>query len=305
MPSLQILPMSEQELNQMRAPAGGLQVVPMNSLAAPTNALVPAASGGLYGVRGKMTAPYTQSPYTPGASFVPVGGGAPRSAPTAQSTALAQQGIQSIKLLAPMIHTLVKDAPIYQAYNGEKSRLAGDKVLGAIEQHVGKLGGVLPAIGSFVGLNPNDLTQYNEYKATIPKAADQYLHARNLPVTDQNLAMAINILTPGVGEGPKYANRMLSELNQLQGFKSEYENILKSGYGLTGNNAPISYTPTPSAPKEVNHGIWNNAQLAAIDKSSLSSSARRDLALGKMVQDQDGNTWVYMNGQLGMKPAGK
>jgi hypothetical protein len=74
-------------------------------------------------------------------------------------------------------------------------------------------------------------------------------------------------------------------------------------YTLAPARPPISLTQDP---KEVNHGIWNNAQIAAIDNSSLTPQQRADLALGKSQVDKDGNTWMKVGtNQLAMKPAGK
>lgn len=317
MRQLQFQPMSTAQHQQY---FGASPPIPMPSAQSSNNALVPAAQGSMSAVRGKMTAPYQQSPYTPGATFVPMQGGAPRSAPAESQVGTAQHELVTIKQMKPLFQQIAKAAPHFLA-SGQMAKVRGEQVLGWLHQNVPGNTNISPDIENTLGMSSQDLSNYNNLQTNLITLAHQYMNAHGWPTTEQNTAAAIKAVSPGVGEnGSDYVNRMSNLFNYLnKGIGNVNRNLLSGGISTTpvqntaGNFAPTASAPvSPPAsivPQPAQSGsnigpiIKNpsaesiNPQISSIIQASGLNSAQQQLLFnGQPVKDPKGVTWMMING---------
>lgn len=299
---LQFMPMTAAQHLQY---FGATPPVPANTPQSNSNGFV--AQGGMPGMVSKMTGQSRQQIIPAGQAYT-TNQGSIRSAPAESQVNTAQHELVTIKQMKPLFQAIAKQAPHFLG-SGEMAKVRGEQFLGWLHQNVPGDTNLSYELEPHLGMSPQDLSNYNNFQTNLKTLAHQYMNAHGWSPTEENTAAALKAVSPGVGEGPTYVNRMSNLFNYLnKGIGNVNRNLLSGGFSTTPVQAETNYvppSPATSASQEVNHGIWNNSQLTAIDKSSLSASQRTDLALGKMVTDKEGNTWVYMNGQLGMKPSGK
>ena len=275
-----------------------------------SNALVPAARGSMAAVAGKMTAPYNQSPYTPGKTFIPLGGGPPRSAPTDQQVNTAQHELITLKQMSPLMQELAKEQPFF-AKSGEMAKIRELKGLGFLHHNLPGNTNLSGDIQSWLHLNPQDLTNYGIYQNNLNTLAQQYANAHGWQPNEVNVAQALKSVSPKTGESADYVSRLQNISDYLNTVGNVNRNILSGGLKTrlkqsSNINGVPANTPPPVAPSPAPSVISiPKAQSDLINSIGLNEQQRMNLVQGKQVQDQSGNTWIYVNGQLGKKPAGK
>lgn len=241
---------SPQEIAQA---AGGnsLQAPPAPSGAPSNNALVPAAQGGMAGAAGKMTAPYMESPYTGGKTFVDDKGNV-ISAPDAANVQAAQTAIQGIKNLKPVLEDISAGAAKYLA-PGEKGKVGVGQWMNWAKQNFGSLAGIPDWVMKQAGITSKDITGYSEWEAQQQKAVETYMKARQWPMDAVALQKISKIIEPKFGEGPEYGDRVTRELAQLETtLLPNYQSTLSGGYQLSGQQTQQQSVPQVSSPAQQN-----------------------------------------------------
>ena len=213
-----------------------------------TNSMVPGTAGAMAGAAGKMTAPYTASPYGAGETFADVNGST-TTTPTGQTTEQAQQAILGIKNLKPIMNDISTGAEKWLS-DSMKGKLKAVQALSVIKQNLGSLGGIPDSIMKSMNVSQKDLSDYAEWQSKQTQAVETILKIRNWQNNENAAHMVSDIVTPVPGEGKEYGNRVARQLQHLENtIQPNFENAMTHGFNVpAAPGVPTEQQGLPQVP---------------------------------------------------------
>lgn len=206
--------------------------------------LVPSLAGGTAGAAGKLTAPYTQSPFSPGTLIPdPNNPGGVISVPTSRTATTVQTQLLAAKRVEPQLERLADEWAPFMDLKGKT------KLLGA---RVGNLFGSFLPKGTLesVGLSgDSDLpSKYAKAKSTTLTAPEALIKAYGLNATNETLERLQKAIEPLLGENKEgYKERVkntLEEIRQEQAGLSQQS--LSGGFSIPSSQKTENATQTPA-----------------------------------------------------------
>lgn len=201
---------SPNQLNSMpNDQASGNPMAPMTTQPSPGGSrLVPATQGGLAGVAGKMTAPYSAEAQKPGTTFYDEGSGSTVSSPTSDLRTDLQKSINAALRVEPQLKALSDAASPFLTAGG-LAEMNFERV-----KNFFKLGkeGKLPS-------------QYAKFKSLIQSAPEALVKAYGLRPTNETIERMQKVIEPYYGETKD--DYKLRILNTLQSIKDEQIGVSK------------------------------------------------------------------------------
>ena len=219
--------------------------MPANNMVAPGSSvpspLVPSAGGGMAGAVGKTIAPMVESPYAPGALIPdPNHPGQLISKGDAQTVASAQQAIQGISNLKPILQDISKGAEKWLA-PGMQGKLKAAQAVNWAQQNVGNVGGVMNTLMNQTGLTTKDLSDFAGWQADQQKSVETLMKARQWPQDAAAIGKVSQIIQPIPVEGKEYGDRVTREMAQLENqLLPNYQQSLGGGFTLPTQNQQAS-----------------------------------------------------------------
>jgi hypothetical protein len=169
--------------------------------------LLPSMQGGMSGVIGNKTAPFSTSPYKSG-SLIEDTSGQPRSVPTESTKSAAQSSINAAERVAPQIEKLADLAAPFLSFQGKA------------QHHIQRLLNLADPTGQ------RELpTKYAEYRSILKAAPEALVKAYGLRPTNETIERMQQVIEPYNGETKEqYKERMV---RQLESIKQEQIGISK------------------------------------------------------------------------------
>jgi len=201
---------------------------------APANSslLLPSANGPMAGYGGKVTAPYTESPFVHG--LLPKPGGGSIVAPTSDTVTANQRVIGAANRVTPQLQELADAAQPFQSLTG----MGQEK---------------LEELINFV--HPSSEyklpTQHAKFQSLLKSAPESLLKAYGLNVSDETIKRMQDVIEPQRGEtGNQYKARILDQINSIYRDQvGESQKQISQGFDLS-NQAPASQQAAPAPVSE-------------------------------------------------------
>lgn len=166
----------------------------------PSNALLPGAQGGMEGYMGKLTAPYTQSPYAAGTLIPdPNNPGGAISVSTGRMTTALQTAVNAAKRVEPQLQRIATEAEPFMSAGGQ-----------------GKL--QLQRLGNYFAGKKGDLpTKYAKFQSDLAAAPEALVKSYGLNPTNETIERMARVIEPYNGEtGEQYKARILGTLENIR-----------------------------------------------------------------------------------------
>lgn len=237
--------------------------------------LVPATQGGIAGYTGKMTAPYTQSPFTQGTTIPdPFNAGQVISVPTGRQTTQLQQQVAAVTRNIPQMQKL---PDLWKGFLD---------LQGTADVYGNKVGNYLhlaPDTLKTFGVNPNPHlpSDYAKAKLAAFTNVESYLKSIGVPVTVDVQHTLNKLIEPQFGESSKgYGDRIQGEVqNIVKDFLQPTLQQLRGGYS--------------SAPQAYNQGGQQQAQPQQSAQQPAQKSTGNDKEHNNFAPARDGKYGVF------------
>lgn len=216
--------------------------------------LVPATRGNLQGVIGAKTAPFTQSPYKPGALIQdPNNPDQVISTPTEGTITASQNSINAAKRVEPQLERLANDAAPFMSLSG----IAGNQIQRAwnllFPDHAGDLPG-----------------KYARFQSTLQSAPEALVKAYGLRPTNETIERMQKVIEPYLGETKdQYKSRIKDQLKQIHD-----EQIMISS-------------------EQLSQGFPTSEKQGNVKLSPAAKNLAKDLELPSFKNDEEFNNWYH------------
>lgn len=215
--------------------ASGANPLAPSSMGGP--ALLPSSQGGVAGAMAKMTAPYTQSPYSSGSLIPdPNNPSGAISVPTSKMGTTIQTQLLAAKRVEPQLERIANEWAPFMDLKG-KGKLIGSQIGNFFGSSLPK--GTLEKIGL-----PTDSTlpsQYAKAKSTTLTAPEALIKAYGLNATNETLDRLQQAIEPLVGENKSgYKTRIKNILEEIrQDQMAQSQQALGGGFNIPAPQANV------------------------------------------------------------------